>query len=128
MAEKTSKNQTAQSPEGPYENESSYIRGSLQKQDLNRFLDFVVALYDESERIFGFQIAQRDMRLVIELVRNHFTGVLVTKGFGARIIYWRWCSRAANEITGCLNAVQTQCLPPPSLRQDEVPGSELAGI
>lgn len=79
MTKRQSKNQTSQSPEGPYENQSPYLRGSLQKQDLNRFLDFVVALYDESERIFGFQIAQRDMRLVIELVRNHFTGVLVTK-------------------------------------------------
>ncbi len=79
MAEKTPSRQTAQSPEGPYENEPGYVRGTLQKQDLNRFLDFVVALYDESERIFGFQIAQRDMRLVIELVRNHFSGMLVTK-------------------------------------------------
>ena len=73
------KHPKSQSPEGPYEQLPNFVRGSLQKQDLNRFLDFVVALYDESERIFGIQIAQRDMRLVIELVRNHFTGVMVTK-------------------------------------------------
>jgi hypothetical protein len=42
-----------QSPEGPYEYEASFVRGTLQKQDLNRFLDFIVALYDEGERIFG---------------------------------------------------------------------------
>lgn len=73
------KHSKSQSPEGPYEQLPNSVRGSLQKQDLNQFLDFVVALYDESERIFGVQIAQRDMRLVIELVRNHFNGVLVTK-------------------------------------------------
>ena len=68
-----------QSPEGPYEHEGNFVRGTLQKQDLNRFLDFVIALYDEGERIFGAQISQRDMRIVIELVRNHLSGVLVTK-------------------------------------------------
>lgn len=63
------------SPEGPYEHEGNFVGGTLQKQDLNRFLDFVVALYDEGERIFGAQISQRDMRIVIELVRNHLSGV-----------------------------------------------------
>jgi multiple sugar transport system substrate-binding protein len=66
-------------PEGPYENAVEQARGSLQNRDLNQFLDFVIALSDESARIFGSRLTQRDMRMVIDLMRSHFSGAPITK-------------------------------------------------
>ncbi|MGZ2385432.1 ABC transporter substrate-binding protein [Rhizobium brockwellii] len=81
MAErkKTASARIKGAPEGPYEYAVEQARGSLQNSDLNQFLDFVIALNDESARLFGSRVTQRDMRMAIDLVRSHFSGAPVTK-------------------------------------------------
>jgi multiple sugar transport system substrate-binding protein len=66
-------------PEGPYETAVEQARGSLQNRNLNQFLDFVIALHDESARIFGSRVTQRDTRMVLDLLRSHISGRPVTK-------------------------------------------------
>lgn len=66
-------------PEGPYEADSSSLEGRQPVRDAQTmFVDFVLQLYDQAERVLDLSSGQREMRIVLHLVGSHLDGRLVT--------------------------------------------------
>ena len=66
-------------PEGPYEGGALDAGQSVSVQrDARPFLDLIEFLQRESELALGLTAARRDLRMIVYLMRNHFSGSLVT--------------------------------------------------
>lgn len=68
-----------QIPEGPYETGDAERNGHPSNPDMWRLLDLLEQLHDEGERLLDLRSGQREMRSILELVRNHLAGRLVTR-------------------------------------------------
>ena len=65
-------------PEGPYETPDRRDDRPASRPEINHIIDFIEHLQDEAERLLGLSGAQREMRIIGHLVRNHLAGRLVT--------------------------------------------------
>jgi hypothetical protein len=65
-------------PEGPYETLDGRGERPASRSEVTHFIDFIEHLQDEAERLLGLSGAQREMRIIAHLVRNHMAGRLVT--------------------------------------------------
>lgn len=72
------KQSAAVTSEGPYELGVAPPAGMFQNRDVGRFTDFFVQLQEEAKRAFGISSDQREMPIILDLIRNHFAGRLVT--------------------------------------------------
>ena len=64
-------------PEGPYETERT-DPGSAVTRDPFRFVDLVLAMQDAWRSMLGLSPGERELRMILELVRNHDLGRIVT--------------------------------------------------
>lgn len=66
-------------PEGPYElGDGAPLDQKMIRDEQARFVDFVAQIYDGAETLLGPGGGQREMRMVLHLIANHFDGLLVT--------------------------------------------------
>ena len=66
------------SPEGPYETGMEEAAGKAPAPDRVRFFDLVLTFQDTSQTIFDLTSGQRELRMILELVRSHYAGRVVT--------------------------------------------------
>lgn len=71
--------ESRQIPEGPYETGDAERDQRPSNAEMWRLPDLLARLYDEGEQALGLSPGQREMRTIIELVRNHLAGRLVTR-------------------------------------------------
>lgn len=71
-------------PEGPYEVEGEPPRDWSSSMDMLRVIDFVADVEAEAKRYLPLDVGMRELRIVLQLVRNHFTGRLTTLSSLAR--------------------------------------------
>jgi len=66
-------------PEGPYEGGALEMgRRTLLPREAAQFLDLIEFLQRESEAILGLTAGRRELPMIVYLMRNHFSGSLVT--------------------------------------------------
>jgi len=65
-------------PEGPYETGRAEPDAPLTGRDPFRFVDLVLAIQDARQTILGLSTDERELRMVLELVRCHDLGRIVT--------------------------------------------------
>lgn len=71
-------------PEGPYEVEGEPPGDWLTSMDTLRVIDFVADFEAEAKRYLPLDAGMRELQIVLQLVRNHFTGRLTTLSSLAR--------------------------------------------
>ena len=64
-------------PEGPYETGSAESDRTLAR-DPFRFVDLVLAIQDARKSILGLSPGERELRMILQLVRHHDLGRIVT--------------------------------------------------
>ena len=65
-------------PEGPYETRHAPTRGGLSHPELSQFLDFIEGMEEETERALMIKPGSREVRLLVNLVRDHLNGRTTT--------------------------------------------------
>jgi multiple sugar transport system substrate-binding protein len=65
-------------PEGLYDSLPQTPRPKLSNTELERFIDFIEQLEDETEQALSMTYGYREMRMMIHIMRNHLAGRLTT--------------------------------------------------
>lgn len=66
-------------PEGPYETGDAERIGQISNPDTWRLLDLMERLHDEGERVLALPSGRRALRAILDLIRSHLAGRLVTR-------------------------------------------------